>query len=225
MVSCGDHRASHLRWIVTRARSALARALRRQIQQIHDEKRIEGLRSARARRARKDRAYSRRHRNHRPNAISGLRRGVSCRRISARSQHCLEAQSITNGRRQCASVTLDACFADRPKSWQRIICSHGKSTKRTGSICKTASRSAQRATRIFTHPAADMAKTDFSRDAVIILSYLRTGASLEDSFTAMAYTDDQRAAFSEQYATEIAQAQAQCRILCLHNIFTEGGKS
>lgn len=70
-----------------------------------------------------------------------------------------------------------------------------------------------------------MAKTDFSRDAVIILSYLRTGASLEDSFTAMAYTDDQRAAFSEQYATEIAQAQAQCRILCLHNIFTEGGKS
>lgn len=70
-----------------------------------------------------------------------------------------------------------------------------------------------------------MAKTDFSRDAVIILSYLRTGASLEDAFIAMAYTVKSAKEFKEQYETEIAQAQAQCRILCLHNIFTEGGKS
>lgn len=70
-----------------------------------------------------------------------------------------------------------------------------------------------------------MEKNDFISDADIICSYLRVGASIDDAFDAMAYSDDKRQAFADLYDVEIKQAQAQCRILCLHNIFTEGGQS
>lgn len=70
-----------------------------------------------------------------------------------------------------------------------------------------------------------MEKSDFTSDLDIICSYLRVGASLSDAFDAMTYNQEKRDAFSELHEVEIKQAQAECRILCLHNIFTEGGQS
>ncbi|HQC45881.1 MAG TPA: hypothetical protein PLC97_11770 [Myxococcota bacterium] len=62
-------------------------------------------------------------------------------------------------------------------------------------------------------------------DVTLITSYLRVGASLSDAFDALAWPADHRNAFLTKFALEIKQAQAQCRILCLHNIMTEGGQS
>ena len=62
------------------------------------------------------------------------------------------------------------------------------------------------------------------RDLEVILSYLRVGATISDALDAMAYSAQDRKDFERKYKTEIKQAQAQCRILCLHNIMTEGGQ-
>ena len=59
----------------------------------------------------------------------------------------------------------------------------------------------------------------------LVLSYLRVGASLDDALDAVLMPANQRDVFILENKAKIKQAQAQLRIICLHNIFSEGGQS
>lgn len=62
-----------------------------------------------------------------------------------------------------------------------------------------------------------------------VLSFLRVGASLETALMAISdnngeiWSEEKKESFKKKYIKEIEQAIATCRILCLHNIMTEGG--
>lgn len=70
-----------------------------------------------------------------------------------------------------------------------------------------------------------MAKKELDNSAQLIFSYLRVGSDIDTAFNAMAFNEKQRKEFLKEYELEIKQAIAQCRIVCLHNIMTEGGQS
>ena len=70
-----------------------------------------------------------------------------------------------------------------------------------------------------------MAKKELDSSAQLIFSYLRVGSDIDTAFDAMAFDEKQRKEFLKEYELEIKQAIAQCRIVCLHNIMTEGGQS